>query len=74
MCITNLTPNQLRRAAQIKEQIASLQNELNKLAGLNSAPAAQPQKAKWTMSAAGRARIVAAQKIRWAKVRAAKKK
>ena len=33
MSIFHLTPSQLRRAAQVKEQIAELQNELIKLSG-----------------------------------------
>lgn len=71
MSIINLTPSQLRKAAQLKEQIAKLQGELNQLVG---APAAKtivskPVK-KHKMSAAGKARIVAAQKARWAKIKA----
>ena len=67
--ITNLSAQQLRRAADIQEKIAELQSELASYLG-ESAPASPsaPRK-KFRMSAAGRARIVAAQKARWAKVK-----
>ena len=65
----------LRKAVQIKEQIEQLQRKLASLLG-SRATAAQtvltaskaPGK-KRTMSAAGRARIIAAQKARWAKIK-----
>lgn len=77
---------QLKRAIQLTEQINSLQGELDRiLSGLKvggssvaaaaSAPAPTPGKRgrkKGGMSAAGRAAIVAAQKARWAKIKAAK--
>ncbi len=75
MSIENLTPSQLRKAAQLKEQIARLQGELNQLAGapaVKTVAAKAAPKKKGGMSAAGRARIVAAQKARWAKIKAAK--
>lgn len=73
--INQLTPAQLRKAASIKEKIASLEKQLAAIVG-TSAPAAsaKPARKKGGMSAAGRARIAAAQKLRWAKVKAAKKK
>jgi len=72
--IAQLTASQLRRAASLKEKITALQNQLDVLLGASTKPVAAklPQK-KGKMSAAGRARIVAAQKARWAKIRAAKK-
>jgi len=69
--ITNLSSQQLRRIADLKEKIESLQNELNRLAG--AAASGSPIKRKSGMSAAGRARIAAAQRARWAKVKGAKK-
>jgi hypothetical protein len=71
--MTNLTPKQLRKAADIKERIETLQEELNQLLGapIETAPAEAP-KGKRKMSAAGRARIRAAAKARWAAIRAAK--
>jgi hypothetical protein len=75
--LTNLTPAQLRKAASIKEQIEALNKELGAILGSTgvSAPskAAKPAK-KGGMSAAGKARIAAAQKARWAKIKAAKGK
>jgi hypothetical protein len=65
--ISNLSAQQLRRAATIKDQIDSLQSELDRLLGSSNGKAAPT--AKRTMSAAARARIGAAQKARWAKVK-----
>lgn len=73
--IINLSAQQLRRAAAIKEQIQSLENELGRIFGSSTKPVAVavvPMKRR-KMSAAGRARIAAAAKARWAKVKAAKK-
>jgi len=79
MSILNLTPSQLRQAAQLKEQITKLQGELNKLAGTPAvksvvAKTSPAPKKKGGMSAAGLARIVAFQKARWTKIKAAKGK
>ncbi len=63
---------QLKRAVAIKEQIAKLEQELAGLLQNTSAPAAAaPRRRK--ISAAGLARIKAAQKARWAKIKAAQK-
>ena len=68
--ITNLTPHQLRQAADIQEKLLSLQNELNQLLDLPSnGYTAAPKGGKRNMSAAGRAAISAAAKARWAKFR-----
>jgi hypothetical protein len=75
--LSSLTSNQLKRAAAIQEQIEALHDELNGLLG-GSAPAAvsaavaAPKAGRKKISAAGIARIKAAQKLRWAKVKAAK--
>jgi hypothetical protein len=80
MSISNLTPVQLRQAASILEKIEKLQNKLNHIHGVKvAAPAAgkvgrPPKKARKKISAAGIARIRAAQKARWAKIHAAKGK
>lgn len=75
----------LRRAIEITEQIEKLEAELKGIldgkgsgtpvATRSAAPAAAPApgKKRRKMSPEARARIVAAQKARWAKVRAAKK-
>lgn len=67
---------QLKRALSIQEQIERLQAELQTLLGTGATPwpkptasAEKPAKKKSGMSAAGRARIAAAQKARWAKVK-----
>lgn len=72
------TLSDLKRSLDISEQIEKLQVELaNVLGGLSKAVAPSPAKRgpkpgqKRKMSAAGRARIIAAQKARWAKVKAA---
>lgn len=72
MNITSLTAQQLRKAADLIEKIGSLEAQLAAyIGGSSAAPEAAPRK-KSKMSAAGRARIIAAQKARWAKVKAAK--
>ena len=74
MSITNLTPSQLRRAAELKEKIDALEQELAELLG---SPAAASEifngtgkKPKFGPGAI--ARIRAAQKARWAKYNAEK--
>src|SRR2546421_11458791 len=66
----NLTPQQLRRAADIKERIDQLQTELGRVLGASTpaarTPAAQNRR---TLSPAARARIAAAARARWAKVK-----
>jgi colicin import membrane protein len=71
MNITNLTPAQLRKAAALKEQIERLQDQLSHMTGGGGATSApKAAKAKKKISAAGIARIRAAQKARWAKLKA----
>ena len=76
--ITNLTPSQLRQAADLKEKISALENQLSQLTGATTqSVAAKPvttkaPKKKGGMSAAGRAKVSAAQKARWAKIKSAK--
>lgn len=73
--LLTLSSAQLKRAAGIKDRIAALEKQLDALLGASaSAPkAAKPAKRNNKISAAGIARIKAAQKARWAKVKAAKK-
>jgi hypothetical protein len=73
----NLTSKQLRQAADLKEKITALEQEFATILGGNGNGTPSPFNApkpskKKGMSAAGRARIAAAQKARWAKVKAAK--
>jgi hypothetical protein len=82
MTITDLSPSTLRRAAQIKEEIDALTNELGSiLSGVGSASSMKSGRpvlqslgegGRRKMSAAGRARIAAAARARWAKYNAAK--
>ena len=71
--IINLSAHQLRHAADLKEKIAALEKELNQAFGSPPVPAvtAAPTK-KRGMSASARAKISAAVKARWAKVKATK--
>jgi hypothetical protein len=69
--MTNLSSQQLRRAADLKEKINSLEKELAQLLNI-SAPAAKAPGQRKKMSAAARARMAAAAKARWAKVKGAK--
>jgi hypothetical protein len=65
--ISNLSAEQLRRAASVKEQIEKLEVELQGLIG--STNAAPSTSVKRGMSPAARARIGAAQRARWAKLK-----
>ena len=71
--LSSLTSAQLKRAANLKEQLESLGAELADLLGGNGATvksAGLPVK-KGKFSPAGLARLRAAQKARWARVHAA---
>jgi hypothetical protein len=71
MNITTLSPTQLRKAADIQEKIQLLQEELGQLLGGETSTPAQTAEApkKRKVSAAGRARMRAAQIARWAKIK-----
>jgi hypothetical protein len=71
MNLLDLSPNQLKRAAAIKEQIDRLNAELRGILGSpnNSRPA---QGKTRMMSAAAKRKIAAAQKARWANFRRGK--
>jgi hypothetical protein len=72
-CMLHLSSKQLRQAATLKERIQSLEKKLGRILGSPTgqvAPAVPSRRRK--MSAAGRARIVAAQKARWAKAKGTK--
>ena len=73
-----LSTAQLRRALQLSEQIDTMQQQLHAILGSSGSVTAAPSKAKAavgptrgkrTMSAAGRARIAAAARARWAKIK-----
>ena len=73
MSITNLSLAQLKEIVAVKEQITNLESQLAKILGGKALPAKSPagpvKKARKGISAAGKARIIAAQKARWAKVK-----
>jgi hypothetical protein len=76
MSMITLTPKALRRAADLKERIDALQDELNELLGNEVGyPVAaiegpkNGRRKKHKMSAAGRAAIAAAARARWAKIK-----
>jgi hypothetical protein len=71
--LQNLTVEQLRQLVAIKEQIETLQGEIESIAGgggssAPTAPHKRPGRKKMSRSAAARIAVTA----RWAKVRAAK--
>jgi hypothetical protein len=71
--INHLSIQQLRQAANLKEKIAALEKQLSQLLGATTKVATSPApKQKHSMSAAGKALIIAAQKARWAKIKATK--
>lgn len=74
MDILNLTPAQLKHAADIKEQIAALEDQLQSIVrgGGGNGVSSPLRMRRNRMSAAGRARIIAAQKARWAKFKKGK--
>jgi len=71
--ISNLSVQQLRKAATLKERIQALEKELNQLLGYTVASVAgpAPKKKKFKMSASAKAKISAAAKLRWAKIKGA---
>ena len=64
----DLTVNQLKRAAAIKEQIENLNKELRGILGAPANTRAARKKNR-TMSIAAKKKIAAAQKPRWANLR-----
>jgi hypothetical protein len=71
MNLFDLTPEQLKRAASIKEQIDGLNKQLRSILGAPATSRAAPPRNR-TMSASVKKKIAATQKARWAKVRASK--
>ena len=71
MNITTLSPQQLRKADDIQENIQSLQEELGQLLGGETTTPAQTTEApkKRKFSAYTRAKMRAAQQARWAKIK-----
>ena len=71
MNLSDLTPGQLRRAADLKERIQKLQSELDRIFGgaASTNTATNGRRKKRKMSKSARAKIGAAQKARWAKLK-----
>lgn len=77
--LINLTANQLRQAAGLKDKIQALNQKLARIGGGGSGakPLGRPpgkKNGRRKMSAAARAKIGAAQRKRWAKLNAGKSK
>lgn len=80
--LASLTVAQLQRAAEIRAQIDRLTAELDGIVtgaakrrpGRPPGRPGRPPGKRGKMSAAGRARIAAAQRLRWAKFKAEKRK
>ena len=70
--ISELSAKQFRAAAQIKERIDTLQGQLNAILSFSGSVSAPPRAVtpgRRKMSAAGRARIAAGARARWAKIK-----
>jgi len=71
MNVYDLTTQQLKRDAALKEQIDRLSKELRSIFGAPTNSRAAPKKNQ-TMSASIKKKIATAQKVRWANLRRAK--
>jgi hypothetical protein len=70
--LSNVSVHQLKQAITIRERIEALEAELGQLLGGSdgaATPTSNGRRKRRGMSAAGRARIAAAQKARWAKIK-----
>jgi hypothetical protein len=72
--LSTITSNQLRRAIVIKERIEALTSELDDILGSSGAANSESAPKKRKMSAAARARMSTAAKLRWKAAKAAGKK
>ena len=71
MNLFDLSPEQLKRAAAIKEQIDGLDRQLHGILGAPATSRASPTRNR-SMNASVKKKIAATQQARWAKVRASK--
>jgi hypothetical protein len=69
LLFSSLSAQELRRAADIKEKIDLLQNELAQILGSDSVASKRRTQTRRRMSGATRAKIAAGARARWAKVR-----
>jgi uncharacterized protein (DUF2384 family) len=65
MELTELTPAQLRKAADILEQIDAVKGELCQLLGDTPSPAVERVKKHWTQTPEGKARIARVMRASW---------
>jgi hypothetical protein len=65
--LQNFSVTDLKRAIRLRERIEKLERRLNALSGGSPAAGATATKGRRKLSAAGRARIAAAQRLRWSK-------
>jgi Cu/Ag efflux pump CusA len=72
--ITNISAQQWRKAATLKEKIQKLENKLRKLLGSSVTATKSAPRKRRRMSASARAKIAVAAKARWAKAKAAGKR
>lgn len=70
--LASLTTTQLRRAADLKEKLDALNKELASILNVPAPAFGKSSEKPRKMSAAARAKIAAAQRARWAKVKGAK--
>jgi len=70
--MTKLLKQLKKERNQVQKQLSGLNAAISAFAGVYSGT--KPTRKKRTISAAGRKRIAAAQRARWAKVKAGKKK
>ncbi|HUE37661.1 MAG TPA: hypothetical protein VMO20_09740 [Candidatus Acidoferrum sp.] len=68
MRLTDLSADQLRHAANLQDKIQKLQKKLDRIVGKTTKEASPRKRRK--MSAAARRKIAAAQKARWAMLKA----
>ena len=79
MNLSNLSVRDLKNAVTLKTRLEKLQSQLSDLLGGNGKPGRKAvvevdgRKRRRKMSAAARAKIAAAQRARWAKVRTGNK-
>jgi len=64
MELLQVTPNQLRQAAVLKEKIVELEGELESILG-GAGSVTQGRKLHWSQTPAGRAKLAASARRRW---------
>lgn len=67
--LANLSARQLKRAVAVQERIEALEQELTAILSQSQSPYPRAQSGGGRLSPAARARIAAAQRLRWAKHR-----